>query len=203
VSDYTHSIRIRASDDFILDHCEVTYFDEARGDYFVLTCDFAALAADGTYDFPAFSSEFLTLAQDVYVSDVSCLAFGAADQVIDFYYKPGFVPVCIGDCDSDGKVTVDELVKGVTIALGTRDVSSCPAFDENSDSLVVVSELIQGVLGSLEGCFAGGGNKNGVAPVTQEECWQRSMSVCVLGVLCFENLLGKCPNVVTPLPELD
>lgn len=41
-------------------------------------------------------------------------------------------PTCVGDCDNSGAVTVDELVKGVSIALGTLPVDQCPRFDCSS-----------------------------------------------------------------------
>jgi len=61
---------------------------------------------------------------------------------------------CVGDCDEDGSVTVDELVKGVNIALGNLEVSECPAFDKNGDGSVTVDELVTGVNNALNGCPA-------------------------------------------------
>jgi hypothetical protein len=49
-------------------------------------------------------------------------------------------------------VTVDELVKGVNMALGTLALSECPAFDFNRDTRVTVDELVQGVNNALSGC---------------------------------------------------
>jgi len=51
----------------------------------------------------------------------------------------------VGDCDGDGRVAVDELVKGVNIALGTASLQTCPAFDSNGDRLVTIDELQQAV----------------------------------------------------------
>jgi hypothetical protein len=59
---------------------------------------------------------------------------------------------CIGDCNDDGVVTVNELVAGVNIALGTAPASTCPAFDDNGDGGVSISELIAGVNNLLYGC---------------------------------------------------
>lgn len=59
---------------------------------------------------------------------------------------------CLGDCDELGAVTVDELVKGVNIALGNADISTCPSFDENSDTQVTVDELVKAVGFALNGC---------------------------------------------------
>ena len=49
---------------------------------------------------------------------------------------------------------VDELVKGVNIALGLLDVSECEAFDRNGDGSVTVDELVAGVNYALNGCPA-------------------------------------------------
>jgi hypothetical protein len=38
----------------------------------------------------------------------------------------GAAPTCVGDCDDDGTVTVDEIVKGVNIALGELPLDQCP-----------------------------------------------------------------------------
>ncbi len=152
ISDYTHSIRLRAAADLVIDSCDVTYFDEAQQDYFVLTYDFRAAASDGSYDVAGDTSEYLTLDQDLYVSEVSCLA-AAPTLGIDFYYKPGVAPLsCTGDCNADGQVTIDELIRGVNIALGSQELASCPAFDASADNQVSIDELIQAVNSSLAGC---------------------------------------------------
>ena len=63
------------------------------------------------------------------------------------------VPVaCVGDCNDGGSVSVDELVRGVNITLGTSDVSSCASFDVDSSNSVTVDELVQAVNAVLRGC---------------------------------------------------
>ena len=59
---------------------------------------------------------------------------------------------CIGDCGHDNKVTVDELVKGVNIALGNANLSTCPEFDCNQNGSVTVDCLVKGVSAALNGC---------------------------------------------------
>ena len=49
-------------------------------------------------------------------------------------------------------VTVQELVKGVNIALGTQPLADCPAVDANGDDHVTVNELLQAVRAALDGC---------------------------------------------------
>jgi K319-like protein/Regulator of Chromosome Condensation (RCC1) repeat protein/regulator of chromosome condensation (RCC1) repeat-containing protein len=59
---------------------------------------------------------------------------------------------CIGDCNADGRVSVDELIRGVNIALGTLDVDACPSVDRNADGAVSISELIAAVGAALNAC---------------------------------------------------
>lgn len=59
---------------------------------------------------------------------------------------------CVGDCDGDGTVTVDEIVTAVNIALGSRSIDDCPAADANGDNEVTVDEIIRAVNNALLGC---------------------------------------------------
>ena len=66
---------------------------------------------------------------------------------------PSLTPVpCFGDCNVDGAVTVDELVKGVGIVLGTLSRDACPSFDANANGRVTVDELVKAVNEALSGC---------------------------------------------------
>lgn len=60
--------------------------------------------------------------------------------------------LCTGDCDHDGRVTVDELVRGVNQALGRAELSTCAAFDANDDGNIRIDELVKGVNHALIGC---------------------------------------------------
>jgi len=59
---------------------------------------------------------------------------------------------CVGDCDGDGKVGVNELVIGVNIALGDADLAACLQFDTDANHKVSVDELVRGVNNALDGC---------------------------------------------------
>lgn len=61
--------------------------------------------------------------------------------------------ICVGDCDASRDVTVDELVRGVTIALGDRPLGDCVPFNVNGDAVITVDELVAGVNSALEGCY--------------------------------------------------
>jgi len=60
--------------------------------------------------------------------------------------------VCAGDCNRDGMVTINELITGVNIALGSAPASNCPAADVNGDLSVAINELIAAVNRALNGC---------------------------------------------------
>jgi hypothetical protein len=66
----------------------------------------------------------------------------------------GPVAACVGDCDGEGSVSVDELVAGVSIALGMAPVSRCTSFDEDASGAVGVEELIAAIANALTGCSA-------------------------------------------------
>lgn len=59
---------------------------------------------------------------------------------------------CAGDCSGDGKVTVDEIVSGVTVALGSGEIGACLAYDGNGDRAITVDELVESVDAALNGC---------------------------------------------------
>jgi cysteine-rich repeat protein len=59
---------------------------------------------------------------------------------------------CEGDCSGDGKVTIDELVTAVAVALGTKSVTECTRADGDSSGNVEINELVRAVNGALLGC---------------------------------------------------
>ena len=59
---------------------------------------------------------------------------------------------CVGDCDGSGDVTIDELIKGVNIALGSAGLDTCPEFDADRNGTVTVDEIILAVNNALLGC---------------------------------------------------
>ncbi len=59
---------------------------------------------------------------------------------------------CGGDCDGDGRTTVDELVTLVNVALGTASVEECGIGDANGDGQIAIDEIITAVNVVLDGC---------------------------------------------------
>ncbi len=63
---------------------------------------------------------------------------------------PPSTPAAVAcDCDGNGSVSIDELVRGVAIALHALDTRYCPPADLNRDGLVHVDELIRAVSAAL------------------------------------------------------
>lgn len=59
---------------------------------------------------------------------------------------------CVGDCNGDGAVAINEVVTGVNIGLEALPLSACTAFDPNGNGVVAVNEIVQGVNNGLSGC---------------------------------------------------
>jgi DNA-binding beta-propeller fold protein YncE len=59
---------------------------------------------------------------------------------------------CVGDCDDNGSVTVDEIVTGVKIALGSLSLGECLRFDCNGRGQVTVDCIIEAVSVALNEC---------------------------------------------------
>ncbi len=59
---------------------------------------------------------------------------------------------CPGDCDASGDVTIEELIRGVNIALSRMDISQCRVFDADEDGRITIDEIVSAVRMSLDGC---------------------------------------------------
>ncbi len=67
---------------------------------------------------------------------------------------PAHGQACVGDCNGDGAVQINELIVGVNIALGEAPITECPNLD-NGEGMVTVDRLIIAVNNALNGCGAG------------------------------------------------
>jgi sugar lactone lactonase YvrE len=60
---------------------------------------------------------------------------------------------CPGDCNGDQQVSVDEVIRGVKIALGDDPTTACEQFDQQPvDQEVTINELLMAVTAALQGC---------------------------------------------------
>lgn len=60
--------------------------------------------------------------------------------------------VCTGDCDGNGRVTVDELTFGVRLALIVQSPTACASLDADEDGNVSIAELVRAVNNALGEC---------------------------------------------------
>ncbi len=51
----------------------------------------------------------------------------------------------VGDCDQNQRITVEEILLGVNIALGQQPVGACQRFDGDADGVVSIDELLAAV----------------------------------------------------------
>lgn len=65
---------------------------------------------------------------------------------------PRFFIGCVGDCNDDFAISIDEILLGARIALGELPPSSCALADWNRDDRVSIEELVEAVRNAIEGC---------------------------------------------------
>lgn len=75
-----------------------------------------------------------------------------------FFFPLTAKPACIGDCDGDGVVTVNEVVTLVRVLLGQTPLGLCAEADVNGDGAIDVAEIVKAVRSLLVGCAARCGN---------------------------------------------
>jgi hypothetical protein len=96
------------------------------------------------------TSSFVTRARETLTSStVTVMAFCL---LLCSVTLPIAQAACLGDCNGDGEVTVDDILIGVNIALGLRPLDDCPVFDDNADEEVTVDELLRAVNNALSQC---------------------------------------------------
>ncbi|MBI3785736.1 MAG: hypothetical protein HY270_20275 [Deltaproteobacteria bacterium] len=59
---------------------------------------------------------------------------------------------CSGDCDHNGRVEVDDLLRAVSIAQGQASLATCLAADLDGDQEVTIEEVIRSVNQAMLGC---------------------------------------------------
>lgn len=74
---------------------------------------------------------------------------GAATPTVTATASP---PSCVGDCNGDGRVTVDDLLTAADIALGNAGVRACEAIDANRDGRITIHEMLTAVNNAVNGC---------------------------------------------------
>jgi len=114
------------------------------GDGPLATCTLD-VRADASQAIVPLSLEFAGLG-DTNGMDLPVMSIAGAIVIRDV---PG---ACAGDCSGDAAVTIDEIIRGVSIALGQSTVAGCRQIDRDGDTEVSISEIIGAVNGALFGC---------------------------------------------------
>ncbi len=60
--------------------------------------------------------------------------------------------VCLGDCNGDGRVGIDDLLQMLSDALGRQDATPCDRGDANHDGQITVDEIVIAIDHALNGC---------------------------------------------------
>jgi hypothetical protein len=79
---------------------------------------------------------------------VAILVLIAAAATAD---APALAQACVGDCNGEGTVQVNELIVGVNILLDALPVADCPSLDDGQGR-VTVDRLVLAVTNALNGC---------------------------------------------------
>lgn len=130
---------------------------ETLGDGELATCDFHILPNPAA-GIAALTPEFVELTGAD--GTIPVTAIGGTIGIANFTppATPSVSPTpsvsCLGDCNADARVTMDELVRGVAIAVGSVPLRECPTWDASGDGTLSISELIRAVKNALEGCEA-------------------------------------------------
>jgi hypothetical protein len=88
---------------------------------------------------------------------------------------------CFGDCNENGTVNVDEIVKGVRIGLDLDPFEQCPEMDGNGNGVVAVNEIITAVNNGLDACPAEFGTFFGTVDLNGGQSATMDMTVAVNG----------------------
>ena len=85
----------------------------------------------------------------LFLAAVVCMIAPSARGYSDYSGPPQWRNPCLGDCNTDDQVTIDELVLGVQIAMGGASIDDCPAFAGSHS--VNVASLVGAVTNAMHG----------------------------------------------------
>lgn len=125
------------------------------GDYQVTATIFGGappVCGDGKLDFNEQCDDGTVAGGDCCTATCQFQPRGSRCGITGFCDDAGRCTTCVGDCNGDGSVTVDELITVANIALGNAQASACP-HGIPSGTAVDISLIIQAVNNALtRGC---------------------------------------------------
>jgi hypothetical protein len=86
-------------------------------------------------------------AHEITVTNLAGTVIGAGDFTVVDPSAP-----CLGDCDADGEVRIDELLTMVNMAFGDLGAGACPAALAGDRETIEIDALVGAVKAALEGC---------------------------------------------------
>jgi hypothetical protein len=86
-------------------------------------------------------------------------------------------PLCVGDCDGDRVVSIDNLLVVVNMALGNQPIINCAVGDVGLDGFVGVADVIAVVNQAMQGC----------PPIPPTPTPTQVSTTPVAGGLCYES----------------
>jgi hypothetical protein len=106
---------------------------------------------------------------------------------------------CVGDCNGDGRVTVDEILRGVCWAICTQELRPppCPALDPDNVGEITITNLIKAVNNALNGC-PGGTPQPSVTPSVTATPIASAMATLMPTVSPTACSTPVCPGSILP-----
>jgi cysteine-rich repeat protein len=97
--------------------------------------------------------------------------------------RDGRAQPCVGDCDGDGTVAINEVITCVNIGLELLPLANCTACDGNGDGAVAINEIITSVNIGLGLLPCGGGVTPTIGPPTPTHTPVPGEAICGNGVM--------------------
>lgn len=85
-------------------------------------------------------------------SNGTCALTAALIALVLTVAAPDAYAADCADCNADGRVSINELITGINIALGDAQLSACTAIDRGGDGAVTIDDLVAAIANALDGC---------------------------------------------------
>jgi hypothetical protein len=103
---------------------------------------------------------------------------------------------CVGDCDCNREVTVDEILKMVNIALNLANITLCEAGDPSGEGEVTVDEILMAINSALSGCGPPVSPTPSPSPTRSVAPAVSTPDRIAAGTTVIANTIGAIPSVI-------